>query len=169
MKSLHLLVTCHLSVDHELFERRTRRRFGSIHAQSFSSVAVSPNVESSSTCPHLLNYRICPCRATYHPEFTLRHDQILWLPRTWICRALQRSLRHDGSGTMSCPIQDCPYTPMPAIGPPLNRWHSVPWHFAPSLTTLAYYTIYNLRMLELGLYNGSALHQHNSYYAPKRF
>lgn len=82
-----------------------------------TTVTISPNAESSSICPHILDYRICPslfriwtCRATYHAEFILRHDQIPWLPRTWVCRALQRSLRHDGSGTMSSPIQDCPYS-----------------------------------------------------------
>ena len=49
-------------------------------------------------------------QSEYHPEFLVRHGQILWLPRTWICRALQRSINWDGSGTMQCPISACPYS-----------------------------------------------------------
>ena len=47
---------------------------------------------------------ICPslftdyaCYATYHPEFVRRHGPTFWLPRAWICRALQGSLK-DGAG-----------------------------------------------------------------------
>ena len=76
---------------------------------------LSRNLESQSICPHYLRYRICPslftnqqCSATYHPEFILRDNCISWMPRTWICRALQRHLANEGP--THCPITACPYS-----------------------------------------------------------
>ena len=74
--------------------------------QRFPQTLTIANLESSSVCNslHLQNGRIYPslftdfnCQAPCHPEFILRHDQIHWLSRTWIGRALQRYL-HDGTG-----------------------------------------------------------------------
>ena len=88
------------------------------HFRSFpdSTVRIFDNVESSDMCPHILQYRICPslfsdftCYSLYHPEFIVRHDEILWMPRTWVCRAFQRTINTDASGTAACPIEQCPY------------------------------------------------------------
>lgn len=75
-----------------------------------------PNVNSSDVCPFICEHKICPslftdyeCPALYHPEFILRYDQIIWLPRSWICRAFQRSILADRSGSMACPIPNCHY------------------------------------------------------------
>ena len=75
------------------------------------------NLEAHSICPHYAKQRICPslftnhqCPATYHPEFILilRDGNIYWMPRTWICRALQRHIASDAH--THCPITDCPYS-----------------------------------------------------------
>ena len=76
---------------------------------------IARHLEADSICPFYLRHRICPslftnytCQATYHPEFILRDGAIQWLPRTWICRALQRHLAnmHDAQ----CPIPECLYS-----------------------------------------------------------
>ena len=51
----------------------------------------------------------------YCPEFILKNHEITWMPRTSICRALQRHAA-DGHGQLNCPIEQCPYTHMPATG-----------------------------------------------------
>ena len=88
------------------------------HFRSFPDgcVLASENVNISDICTHIAEHRICPsfftdyqCPALYHPEFIQRYDQILWLPRTWICRAFQRSILPDGGGAMACRIPNCCY------------------------------------------------------------
>ena len=88
------------------------------HFRSFPDgcVLASENVNISEICTHIAEHRICPslftdyqCPALYHPEFIQRYDQILWLPRTWICRAFQRSILPDGGGAMACRIPNCCY------------------------------------------------------------
>ena len=76
---------------------------------------LSQHLEPDSICPYYLSHRICPslfsdhlCQATYHPEFVLRDGYIQWLPRTWICRALQRHLSNPH--TAQCPIPHCLYS-----------------------------------------------------------
>ena len=76
---------------------------------------LSQHLEPASICPYYLTHRICPslfsdhiCQATYHPEFVLRDGYIQWLPRTWICRALQRHLSNPH--TAQCPIPHCFYS-----------------------------------------------------------
>ncbi len=81
-----------------------------------SMTLLQANLEPQAICPHYFRHRICPslftsqrCPATYHPEFILRDDNIYWMPRTWICRALQRKLANEG--LHNCPIiSDCPYS-----------------------------------------------------------
>ena len=86
------------------------------HAFPDSTVRLFDNVDSSDICPYITQHRICPslftdfqCSALYHPEFIVRHDEIQWLPRTWVCRAFQRSILPDGSGVANCPIDNCHY------------------------------------------------------------
>lgn len=88
------------------------------HFRSFpdTTVRIFDNVESSDICPFILQYKICPslfsdttCCALYHPEFIVRHDEIQWMPRTWVCRAFQRTINPDGSGVTNCPIEQCHY------------------------------------------------------------
>ena len=76
---------------------------------------LSQHLEPDSICPYYLSHRICPslfsdhiCQATYHPEFVVRDGHIQWLPRTWICRALQRHLAN--LHTSQCPIPQCLYS-----------------------------------------------------------
>ena len=76
---------------------------------------LSQHLEPDSICPHYLSHRICPslfsdyiCQATYHPEFVVRDGVIQWLPRTWICRALQRHLANLHAA--QCPIPNCLYS-----------------------------------------------------------
>lgn len=94
-----------------------------------STVRLFANIESSDICPHILRYRLCPslfsdyvCHSAYHPEFLVRHGQILWLPRTWICKALQRAINWDGSGTMQCPIDQCPYMQVFFVVLSMGNW-----------------------------------------------
>ena len=86
------------------------------HAFPDSTVRLFSNVDSSDICPYITQHRICPslftdfqCSALYHPEFIVRNDEIQWLPRTWVCRAFQRSILPDGSGAANCPIDNCHY------------------------------------------------------------
>ena len=76
---------------------------------------ITHHLEADSICPHYLSHRICPslfsdyiCQATYHPEFVVRDGVIQWLPRTWICRALQRHLANMHAA--QCPIPNCLYS-----------------------------------------------------------
>ena len=82
-----------------------------------SMTLLSASLESQSICRSYLRHQICPslftnfqCSATYHPEFKILRDNcIQWMPRTWICRALQRHSAN-GYGHAHCPIDDCPYS-----------------------------------------------------------
>ena len=76
---------------------------------------VTRHLEADSICPFYVKHRICPslftnyaCQATYHPEFILRDGALHWMPRTWICRALQRHLANMNDA--QCPINECPYS-----------------------------------------------------------
>ena len=94
------------------------RVFMEEHFRGFTdtTVRIFDNVDSSDICPYILQHKICPslftdfpCCALYHPEFIVRNDEIQWLPRTWVCRAFQRSILPDGSGVANCPIPQCQY------------------------------------------------------------
>ena len=72
----------------------------------------SPMSTAVTFVTYITQRRICPslftdfqCSALYHPEFIVRNDEIQWLPRTWVCRAFQRSILPDGSGAANCPIE----------------------------------------------------------------
>ena len=88
------------------------------HFRAFpdSTIRLFDNVDSSDICPYITQHKICPslftdfpCSALYHPEVIVRNDEIQWLPRTWVCRAFQRSILPDGSGVANCPIEHCHY------------------------------------------------------------
>ena len=81
-----------------------------------SMTKLSHNLESHAVCRHLEQNQICPpfftnheCTAICHPEFILKNDGITWMPRKWICRALQRHAA-DGHGQFNYPTDQCPYS-----------------------------------------------------------
>lgn len=99
-----------------------------------TTVTISPNVESSSIWPHILDYRIFPSlfrnyyvttKSFGYPEHgSAEHSNVPYVTM----------------GAVPCPVPfRTVHTHMPAIGPPLKQ----------------------------GLYNVSALPQHNKSYAPK--
>lgn len=68
--------------------------FQTSHNKSHQTSNPIPFVNTSTItmiCPSL--FTDYACYATYHPEFVRRHGPTFWLPRAWICRALQFTQR----------------------------------------------------------------------------
>lgn len=146
----------HAQVPNEI-DFHALRVFLEEHSFADSTVTISPNVESSSICPHILEYKICRSlftdwtwHSTYHPEFLVRHDQILWLPEHGSAAHYFKTAARRRTVQLTTVLMHMLFT-----GPLQSRWPSGHWHYALFLTILALFATSSQQKQAPGLYNAS--------------